>query len=302
MAESLRLPGLRQMIRDANGLIGAAAETLSPDDVGLYGPESITWRLRQDATYTVAGLRALLIQALHPVAMAAVDQHSSYRADAWGRSERTTRYQLTTTFSSTPTARAAAATVRRVHSHIAGRDPITGRDYQADDPDLLLWVHNAGVDSEIATWNTFHRPLERLDAERFLTEQVSSAELLGIPPDVVPTTLGDLADYMACAPTQMTPAAKAFGQSLLDMTMPLTVRGLWFQHLSATVATLPEDLRRDYGFPRWLPSGHVSRATHRLGFRATHLAFAALPGVRSSRRKLRELALNSEGTRGLPTG
>lgn len=289
MDDRLALPGLRQMVRDANSLVAEATSTLSDDDAGLYGPGSITWRLRQDATFNVAGLRALLVQALHPVAMAAVDQHSNYRDGAWLRAERTTRYQLTTTFSSTSTAEAAAAAVRRVHAHISGVDPVTGRSYRADDQDLLLWVHNAQVDSELATWNTFHRPLDIDDADRFVQEQLASAALIGIDPRSVPTTSTALADYMSAAPTQMTPAAKAFGQSLLTASMPLTVRPLWLQHLTATLTALPEHIREQYGFPRWLPTGRLSLIAQRLNFRATHLAFGALPGVRASRRTLRRM-------------
>lgn len=293
MADRLALPGLRQMVQDANALVAEATSTLTDDDAGLYGPGSITWRLRQDATYNVAGLRALLVQALHPVAMAAVDEHSTYRDDAWLRAARTTRYQLTTTFSSTTTAEAAAANVRRVHAHISGVDPTTGRSYRADDQDLLLWVHNAQVESELATWNTFHRPLDIVDANRFVEEQVASAVLIGIDPRSVPSTCADLADHMSAAPTQMTPAARAFGQSLLTASMPLTVRPLWFQHLAATVTALPEHIREQYGFPRWLPTGRLSRHTQRLTFRATQLAFGALPGVRASRRTLRRMETNA---------
>jgi uncharacterized protein (DUF2236 family) len=287
MSDQLTLPGLRQMIRDANRLVADATATLTEEDVGLYGPGSITWRLRQDATHNVAGLRALLIQALHPVAMATVDQHSTYRHDAWGRSERTSRYQLTTTFSSTAAAHAAAATVRQIHARIDGVDAVTGRHYRADDHDLLLWVHNAQVESELATWNTFHRPLDRHDTERFISEQVASAQLIGIDPDSVPTNQSDLADCMRSVPTTMTPEARSFGQSLLTVRMPVTVRPLWFKHLTATVTTLPDHLREAYGFPRWLPTGRISRTLQRLNFRATHAAFAALPGVRASRRTLR---------------
>lgn len=289
MAERLVLPGLRQMIRDANTLVAAATATLTESDVGLYGPGSVTWRLRQDATYNVAGLRSLLVQALHPVALAAVDQNSSYRHDAWGRSERTSRYQLTTTFSSTAAARDAAATVRRIHARIGGVDPVTGRHYRADDQDLLLWVHNATVDSELETWSTFHRPLGRADADRFVAEQVAGAELIGIDRSNVPSTQLDLVDYMAVAPIQMTPTARAFGHSLLTVSMPITVRPLWFQHLTAALIALPIDLRAQYDFPRWLPTGSLSRVAQRLSFRATHLAFTALPGVRASRRTIRRL-------------
>src|SRR5436190_22763144 len=100
-------------------------------DAGIFGPDSVAWRIHADPWMLVGGLRALLVQGLEPRAMAAVDQHSAFREDPWGRLERTTQFVLHTTYGDTPTAEAAAARVRGVHRRIHGVDPVTGESYSA---------------------------------------------------------------------------------------------------------------------------------------------------------------------------
>src|SRR4051794_32397149 len=112
-----------------------------PSDDGLFAADSVTRRLHTGPLAGVAGLRALLLQALHPVAMAAVDQHSDFRSDPWGRLERTGTFLANVTYGSREQAEQSAAVVRAVHAHVHGVDPETGRAYSADDPDLLLWIH-----------------------------------------------------------------------------------------------------------------------------------------------------------------
>ena len=96
-------------------------------DVGIFGPDSVAWRIHADPAMLIGGLRALLVQALEPRAMAAVDQHGKFREDPWGRLERTTNFVLTTTYGDTAAAEAAAARVRKVHEHIHGTDAVTGQ-------------------------------------------------------------------------------------------------------------------------------------------------------------------------------
>ena len=98
----------------------------------------------------VAGLRSLLMQALHPLAMAGVDQHSGWRRDPIGRLAATSAYLATITFGERAVAERAAARVRRIHDHVRGVDTVTGRLYAAGDPALLLWVHVALVQSSLA--------------------------------------------------------------------------------------------------------------------------------------------------------
>ena len=113
---------------------------------GLFGPGSATWAVHGDVTGLVGGVRALLVQALHPLAMAGVADHSDYRSDPLGRLQRTAGFLATTTFGSIADAQAAITRVREVHERVIGTAP-DGRPYEANDPHLLAWVHCTEVDS-----------------------------------------------------------------------------------------------------------------------------------------------------------
>src|SRR5215468_7360185 len=102
-----------------------------PADAGFFGPGSITWRVSTDQGRPVAGLRALMLQALHPLAMAGVDQHSNWREDPVGRLAATSAYLSTVSFGDRAAAERAADRVRRIHTKVRGVDQITGRPYAA---------------------------------------------------------------------------------------------------------------------------------------------------------------------------
>src|SRR3954470_1678846 len=115
----------------------AAAVPVGPEDDGYFGPGSVTWRVSADLSAPVAGLRSLMIQALHPLAMAGVDQHSDWRSDPVGRLAATSAYVTTVSVGDRATAERAAARVRRIHEHVRGIDGVTGQPYAAGDPPLL---------------------------------------------------------------------------------------------------------------------------------------------------------------------
>src|SRR5207248_11696608 len=100
-------------------------------------------------------MRALLIQALHPLAVAGVEQHSDYRANPWGRLQRTVDYVLTTTYGTQEEAEAAGRVVQAIHERVNGTDPVTGRRYSAEDPELLLWVHTVEVHSFLSAYRRY---------------------------------------------------------------------------------------------------------------------------------------------------
>ena len=156
-----------------------------PADDGYFGPASVTWRVAGDLGRSVAGLRALMLQALHPLAMAGVDQHSNWRSDPVGRLAATAGYLATISFGDRAAAERAAARVRRVHEHITGTDTITGGRYAASDPALLLWVHATLVESGIVAARVFGSPLSPEDSDGYVAEMVAAAELVGIPAAVV---------------------------------------------------------------------------------------------------------------------
>src|ERR1700757_1144822 len=113
-----------------------------------------------------------MVQALHPLAMAGVAQHSTWRQDPFGRLAATNSYLLTTTYGDRASALAAAAWVRKVHVHVRGVDPETGLPYAAEDPSLLLWVHAAMVESVVTVAQRYGRPLDSADADRYVADMV----------------------------------------------------------------------------------------------------------------------------------
>ena len=229
----------------------------------------------------VGGLRALFLQALHPAAMAGVDQNSSFRQDAWGRLTRTTEYVSRTTFGTTDEAAALGARVRKVHASLGGVDPTTGRRFRVDDQDLLLWVHVALVDSFLDVGRRAGARLGPGDADRYVAEQVRAAELVGLAPDVVPRTAAELAEHLRSVRPRLavTEAARSATFTLLVPPMPLRVelgtpaRPAWTLVASLGAASLPRWARRLYGLPG-LPTTDLATAT---GLRALRLGLLAVP-------------------------
>src|SRR6478672_4121908 len=107
-----------------------------------FTPEDPIWRVHADASMFPAGIRALLVQSLHPLAMAGVAGHSGYKGDPWGRLQRTSEFLATTTFGTVEAAQAQIDRVRSIHQRVRGKAP-DGRPYAASDPHLLAWVHAA---------------------------------------------------------------------------------------------------------------------------------------------------------------
>ena len=230
-------------------------------DVGLFGPDSVAWRLHADPSMLVGAMRALLVQALEPRAMAGVVQHSDYKADPWGRLNRTVRFVLDTTYGDTRQAEAACEAVRRIHDRIHGVDPVTGRTYSAHDPDLLLWIHAVEVHSAVFSYRSYAGRLSDADADRYVDEMVCVAELLGLPATLAPRSLGELRDYLhGVEGLELTPGARESMRLILAPPMPLPLRPLWVLPASAAIASLPRFARRLYGLPWFEPATPSVRA------------------------------------------
>jgi uncharacterized protein (DUF2236 family) len=177
------------------------------DDAGFFGPDSVAWRLHSDTSFAIGGYRALLIEALHPLTIAAVQQHSHLLDDPWRRLWRTSQYVFDVTFGDRATALAAAERVRVIHRMVRGRDPVTGRDYSAEDPALLLWVHAALADSILVAFDQYGAGLTPAQADRYVAEMVTAAQLVGIPSDLAPQDVAQLRSFLAEVPLLMTPGA-----------------------------------------------------------------------------------------------
>jgi uncharacterized protein (DUF2236 family) len=260
----------------------------NPADAGFFGPGSVTWRVSTDLGRPVAGLRALMLQALHPLAMAGVDQHSNWRADPVGRLAATGGYLATITFGDRAAAEQAAARVRRIHEHITGTDTITGQRYDASDPALLLWVHATLVESGIVAAGMFGTPLPAPDADRYVTEMVAAAELVGVPAGQVPASVSDLDSYLTASRPALrcTPAAAESMAYLLDPPgLDEDVAEIWADIREGVVAALPPWAQDMYGYPA-APLTPARQTEIRQALGVLDAVFLGEPGVLEARQRI----------------
>jgi uncharacterized protein (DUF2236 family) len=211
------------------------------------------WRVHADASMFAAGIRALLLQSLHPLAMAGVAGHSGYRGDPWGRLQRTSTFLATTTFGTVADAEALIARVRAVHEHVRGTSP-DGRLYAASDPHLLRWVHVAEADSFLAAHQRFGRtPLTPEEADRYVAQSCVVATRLGVvdPPTNVAGLDAAIDSYRT--ELQGTAAAREAARFLLlHPPLPWSARPGYGALAGAAVALLPPWARQPLALP-YLP-------------------------------------------------
>jgi uncharacterized protein (DUF2236 family) len=256
--------------------------TAEEDRLGFFGPDSVTWRIHVDPSFSVGGLRALLLQALHPVAMDGVARFSEgFREAPWPRLTRTAAYVDTVTFGTRREALRAVRRVRGLHRRLGATEETTGRAYRVDDADLLLWVHCCEVDSLLSVARRAGVPLTDDDADRYVAEQVTAAVLVGAVDEDVPHTTAELAGYFERMRPQLaaTAAARDACRLVLLPPMPAWVRFLtparpaWGTLAGLGFATLPRWARRMYS----LPGLGLTDAAATAGLRAFRQATLALP-------------------------
>ena len=267
------------------------------DDAGLFGPRTVTWELHADPLLWVAGLRALYLQALHPLALAGVEGHSSFRDDPWGRLMRTAGFIGVATYGTRTEAHNLARAVNRAHRRVSGVDAVTGRPYRADDPELLAWVHTGLVDSILQVLRRSGRPVSDADADRYLAEMGRFARLVGLRAQDVPRSEAELATYYDRMRPRLlgSDAARNAASFVLRPPMPVAValatpaRPAWATVARLAYGTLPGWARHTYALRGVWTS---DRATD-VGLRALRLALRALPPglregphLREARRRL----------------
>ena len=216
--------------------ISAMAE---PGDAGWFGPGSTAWRVHADPATLVGGIRALLVQAMHPTVLLGFDEHSDYREAPTERLQRTAAFVTTTTFGTSEQAAAACERVRRVHRPVRGTT-VTGVEYDASDPELLGWVHVALVDSLAESVRSFGTT--RFDLDAYLGETAVVGDCLEAAH--VPRSVADLRETYAhylpsLAVTSATFPAHRF---ILDPPLPWQMRPAYKVLASAAVASLPAEL------------------------------------------------------------
>jgi uncharacterized protein (DUF2236 family) len=288
--DAIVLPGAWQAIGEATRLVGRSVSSLSAADPGHFGPGSVSWRIFSHASYGVSGIAAVLMQALHPIAIAAVDQQSAFRTDAWRRARLTAAYVFTITFGARPVADAAAAKVRRIHEEISGVDPATGLVHRADEPELLLWVHSVHTEYALRGYETFVRALSAGDADRFVAEQVAAAALVGLDRAIVPATRTALRAHLAAIPgLGVTAPAADFARMMLGARMPPTMRPFWALHVAGAASLLPPDVCRAYRLPRWARRGRLGRALIGVALRSIDTFYLLFAPVRRARARLKQV-------------
>jgi uncharacterized protein (DUF2236 family) len=217
----------------------------------------VTWRVHADPLLALGGLRALLLQAVHPLAMAGVAAHSTFRADPWGRLFRTAQYIGTVTYGTTADATRAAARVRGMHRTVTGIDPETRRAYRANDPELLTWVHVPEVDSFLTTARRGGLRLSAAEAYRYVAEQARGNALLGVPTDRAPQTVAEIADYYRRLRPQLRAGEQARAAARFVMHPPMSrkvayltpARPAWYGLGALAFGLLPPWARRMYRLP-----------------------------------------------------
>ncbi len=144
-----------------------------------HSPDSMIWHINGDAAMYAGGIRSLLLQALHPSAMAGVAGHSGYRSDPWGRLQRTSEFLAMTTYGPIPEAEKMIAKIRGIHERVRGKSD-DGTPYRASDPHLLEWVHLAETESFLTGFRYFgDRDLTQEEADAYVAEAAPVGELLG---------------------------------------------------------------------------------------------------------------------------
>lgn len=267
--------------------------TQSSTDAGLFGPDSVTWRIHGDPSMVLGGFRALILQAVHPLVMAGFDDNSFFRGDPWGRLRRTGDWVSTVTYGTTAEARTAGRRLRRLHASLApGVEPESGQSYRVDDPDLLLWVHCTEVESFLTTYRRSGGRLRRGEGDRYVAEMVASAELVGIPTGMVPSSEADLADYYRSVRPNLRVTAVALRNVLWGFAPPMPAwvryatpaRPAWATLVGIAAALLPPWARRLYRLPG-LPTTDLSAT---LAARAVRGALLVVPGQLASNPAHRE--------------
>ncbi|MCK9489855.1 MAG: oxygenase MpaB family protein [Xanthomonadales bacterium] len=210
-------------------------------DPGLFGPDSVTWRIHADFPGMLSGgLSALMMQTLHPLALAGIWDHSRFRDDLVGRLRRTTGFIGLTTYAPRAAAQAAIERVRRIHQQVRGV-AADGRAYSAQDPELLTWVHATEMHSFLAGFRRYSgRALPAWAADRYLDEMRRIAEALGARD--VPASQAALAAYFDSVLPQLeyTERSRTVLNILAGIRLPVPVPGVSRSlFLGAGTALLP---------------------------------------------------------------
>ncbi len=242
-------------------------------------------RVQRERAVALAGPRALLMQAAHPLAVAGLLAHSSALDDPYVRLARTAEIMNTITFGTRAEADRATRRVRAMHGAVRGRLPETvgryraGTPYRADDPELLMWILYSLVDSSIVVYTAYVGRLSNTERESLWTDYRLVGELFGLRPGQMPADYGELQEYgrkMLDSDALVVGewARRRAREIVLEPPVPNRARPLVETVNFITIALLPDRIRSQYGFLP-LPPAAVRKALVRAG--ATYVRHGVLP-------------------------
>jgi uncharacterized protein (DUF2236 family) len=221
----------------------------------LFRPDSMFWRVNREIACTLAGPRAVLMQIAHPLIAAGVADHSRFREHRLARLYRTSMAAAAITFGSRDFAVKAVNRINQIHTRIHGvlREEVgafaAGTPYDANDPELKLWVLSTITDSTLLIYDRFVSPLSREERELFYRDSLIAAKLFDIPESAVPPTYDDFQDYMrAMLDGNAIRIGKDAREIAAALFSPSPVGKLLFAGSVVGIGLLPERLRREFGF------------------------------------------------------
>ena len=221
-------------------------------DLGYFGPGSVSWQVHREVTVLFGGARALLMQAAHPLVVAGANQTAMYERNPWRRLQRTLILTYTITFGTKAEAHEAAERINEVHTRINGIDPVTGRRYDALDPELLLYVHACHVDSALLFERLTVGRLDDAGRQRFHEEQMLAAELILVPRAAIPPTVPELRRWLESVERsgalRVTDGARRVADLFLEPPKEAEWRPILKGVARLAFATLPKNVRDMYGF------------------------------------------------------
>ena len=271
--------------------------------MGLFGPDTVTWRVNREGTLLIGGGVAAILQVAHPLVAAGVGEHSRYQTDPWGRLQRTLELTTKITFGSTETADKAARAIQMAHKRVhgklpwdAGRFP-AGTPYDANDSELQMWVHATLVATSLTVYTRWIGPLSIADQRQFYEEQKTMGEAFGVPRDEQPATLSDFFDYYdAMLESDMlasTPVLHEVAESILHPDLPFGGRPLSDAVALATAGLLTPRWREELGLPWGQNRERLLDASRFVLRRALPLMPSVVrefPGARYADRRIRTAA------------
>ena len=272
-------------------------------DTGLFGPESVTWRVNREGSLLIGGAAAAILQVAHPLVAAGVGEHSRYQTDPWGRLYRTLDLTTRITFGTSEESDKAVRAIRMAHKRVngtlpwdAGRFP-AGTPYDANDPELQMWVHATLVAGSLTVYTRWVGHLAIADQRRFYEEQKTMGERFGVPREMQPANLSDFWDYydamLESDALASTPVLHEVAESILHPDLPLGGRPLSDAVALATAGLMTPRWREELGLP-WGPNRERLLDASRFLVRR---ALPLLPGIarefpaaRSADRRIRTAA------------